>query len=261
MNLLIADDEIVAIQGILDSVDLKAIGFDQIFIANSYAQAMGIFLNYDVDVLLCDIEMPFGNGLDLVKWVNAHKPGVAKIFLSCHDKFDYARQAISLECLDYILKPATPDILTNVLTLAIQKVEADKEKKRYLDYGRVYLDALSQQGQKSMPESMIDKVEMYINSNLAKPLTVDALASMFCLSPDHLTRLFRKKHGKTIIHYITEKRLQLAVELLRQGGLPLNVISATVGYRDYSYFARIFKKRFGITPGEFQQREQGAVYE
>lgn len=259
MTLLIVDDEIVAIQGILDSVDLKAIGFDQILVANSYAQAMNIFLNYDVDVLLCDIEMPFGSGLDLAKWVNTHKPDVVKIFLSCHDKFDYAKQAISLECLDYILKPATPDVLTNVLTQAIQKIEADQEKKRYLDYGKIYLDTLSQQGQGSTSESMIDKVEMYINSNLAKPLTVDGLASMFYVSPDHLTRLFRKKHGKTIINYITEKRLQLALELLRQGRLPLNVVSATVGYMDYSYFARIFKKRFGMTPGEFQQRGKGAA--
>ncbi|OYO41027.1 hypothetical protein CG709_21350, partial [Lachnotalea glycerini] len=64
MNLLIVDDEIYAIQGILDSVNWDRLDFDNIFTANSYSQALNIFQNEKVAILVCDIEMPYGTGLD-----------------------------------------------------------------------------------------------------------------------------------------------------------------------------------------------------
>ena len=72
MNLLIVDDEMFAIQGILDDVPWEQLKFDNIYTANSYAQAVNIFRSHKVDILLCDIEMPMGNGLDLVQWVRGH---------------------------------------------------------------------------------------------------------------------------------------------------------------------------------------------
>ena len=70
MNLLIVDDEIFVIQGLLDSVNWEQLGLDKIFIANNFAQAVNIFMQNEINILLSDIEMPFGSGIDLVEWVN-----------------------------------------------------------------------------------------------------------------------------------------------------------------------------------------------
>lgn len=66
MNLLIVDDEVLAIQGLVDDMDWKKLDFDEVFTANSYAQAVNIMNKQEIDVLLCDIEMPLRSGVELV---------------------------------------------------------------------------------------------------------------------------------------------------------------------------------------------------
>ena len=67
MNLLIVDDEVLAIQGLVDDMDWKNLDFDEVFTANSYAQAVNIMNKQEIDVLLCDIEMPLRSGVELVR--------------------------------------------------------------------------------------------------------------------------------------------------------------------------------------------------
>ena len=68
MKLLIVDDEVFAVKGILDSVDWTILKFEEVLTANSYSQAVNIMSQNTIEVLLCDIEMPMGSGLDLVEW-------------------------------------------------------------------------------------------------------------------------------------------------------------------------------------------------
>lgn len=253
MNLLIVDDEIIAIQGIVDGLDWETLKFDKVLTACSYTQAMNILLNDSVDVLLCDVEMPNGSGLDLVEWVQKKYPEVIKIFLSCHDEFDYARQAVRLECMEYILKPATTEILMDVLGRAIEKRNDNQRKRRYQEFGRVYIQSIQNGQMVGDIKDPVAKVEAYINENLTRQISVEELAKLVYISPDHLTRMFRKKYGKTIVNYIIDQRMILAKELIREGKMSMNTVSAAVGYMDYSYFNRLFKKKFGITPKEYQQ--------
>ena len=83
------------------------------------------------------------------------------------------------------------------------------------------------------------------------------LAALVYVNPEHLSRLFKKKHHKTLIEYITSERMQLAAAMLRESRMTVSAVSAKVGYPNYSYFTRIFKKYFGVTPREYQQGEEG----
>ena len=123
MKLLIVDDEMFAVQGIMDGVNWEELSFDAVLKAYSYAQAIEAFQGSFIDVLLCDIEMPDGSGLELVNYVNQHSPGTQCVILSCHDEFDFARQAVSLNCLDYVLKPVRYDVLTGILKNAATAAE------------------------------------------------------------------------------------------------------------------------------------------
>ena len=80
MNLLIVDDEILAIQGLVDDMDWKKLDFDEVFTANSYAQAVNIMNKQEIDVLLCDIEMPLRSGVELVRWAKERNPELECIF-------------------------------------------------------------------------------------------------------------------------------------------------------------------------------------
>lgn len=253
MKLLIVDDEYIAVEGVMNGVNWDALGFEQVFQAYSYSEAVEILQKTYVEVLVCDIEMPDGTGLELVEWVNAHSPGTQCIIMSCHDEFDYARQALSLRCLDYVLKPVRYPTLTAILKKAMETVEERRHRERMQNFGQQYIEMVS--GKKSDDyEDAVEKVEHYIREHLAEELSVRNLADMVYIGADHLTRSFKKRYGKTVTDYILEQRMNLAGELLKDPRLTITMVSDAVGFGNYSYFTEQFKRTYGKTPREYRKQ-------
>ncbi len=94
-------------------------------------------------------------------------------------------------------------------------------------------------------------VEMihYINENLAKDLSIEALAGRFYLSKYHMMRKFKEETGYSMHQYILEKRILAARKKLLQG-TPATIASVECGFRDYSTFSRAYKKQLGYLPSE-----------
>lgn len=67
-NILIVDDERYAIEGIVRGIEWKEIGITGVYEAQCATEAMDIINMHDIDVIICDIEMPGTNGLELIKW-------------------------------------------------------------------------------------------------------------------------------------------------------------------------------------------------
>ncbi len=253
MRLLIVDDEYYAVEGVLEGVNWEVLSFDEVLSAYSYAQAVEILEKTEVDILLCDIEMPDESGLDLVEWVNSHSPDTECIILSCHDEFDFARQAVELKCLSYVLKPVRYDKLTSILGNAITEVQKNKHQSVMENYGQIYLDQLAKKNNKDYID-VAQTIADYIDTNLDSDLSVRELATRVYVSPDHLTRTFKKKFGKTVTDYILDKRMTLAGELLKREDLTVTMVSDSVGFGNYSFFTEQFKKVYGMTPREYQKR-------
>lgn len=253
MKLLIVDDEYFAVQGVLDGVNWDVLHFDEVLTAYSYAQAVELLEKGFVEIVLCDIEMPDESGLDLVAWVNENSPKTECIILSCHDEFDFARQAIGLKCMDYVLKPVRYEKLTEILAYAKAEVEKNLRQSMMENYGQIYLDQVA--GKKNKDYVDVGKsIAEYIDSHLESDLSVRELANMVYVSPDHLTRTFKKKYGKTVSDYILEKRMDLAGVLLRREDLTITMVSDSVGFGNYSFFTEQFKKVYGMTPREYQKK-------
>lgn len=122
MKLLIVDDEQSAIDAVLTGVDWKKLKFSDIYTASDKKEAIRIIEQKPVDILLCDIEMPQGSGLELLEWINANHRGICCIFMTCHADFSYAQRALHLGSFEYILKPLDFENLENVLSNAITRV-------------------------------------------------------------------------------------------------------------------------------------------
>lgn len=256
MNLLIVDDEIFSVQGILDSVDWTKVKFDKVLTANNFSQAMNIFLQEKIDILLCDIEMPFGNGIQLVDWVKEHYQNVECIFLTCHGEFSFASTAIKLQCFDYILKPVPTDVLENTLLRAQKKIEQEKLKQNYLEYGKMYVNQMKESTEKEQSTDVVSKVKSYIKEHIAESLNVEMLARLVNLSADYLTKVFKRECKITLNDYIIQQRMFLAKELLITTDMSVNRVSDKIGYSNYSYFSKAFKKYYGISPREMQQKNK-----
>ncbi len=121
MTLLIVDDEYYSVDGIYQKVMGANMGFAKILKAYSLAQAQACFLAEPIDVMISDIEMPKGSGLELVGWVREQAFPTVCVFLTAFAKFGYASTAIKLESFDYLLKPVEEDQLLRCVEKAKEK--------------------------------------------------------------------------------------------------------------------------------------------
>ena len=105
MKLLLVDDEEYVIESIKRNLDLTETGVSEVYTAFSVQQAKNIMGMVDIDIVISDIVMPGGTGFDFVEWVRKEELKVQVIFLTSYAEFDYARRAIQLNSVDYLLKP------------------------------------------------------------------------------------------------------------------------------------------------------------
>lgn len=98
---------------------------------------------------------------------------------------------------------------------------------------------------------LLDKVTSYIESHYAERITVSDLSRKFYVSDSSISHLFKEKMGISLYHYVTQRRLISAKNLIFKG-LPLEQVATRVGFSDYSTFYRAFKQEFGISPRQYK---------
>ncbi len=146
MNLLLVDDEYYSVEGLRSSIEAMQTGIEHIYCAYNMSQAQEIFQSHPIDIMISDIEMPKGSGLDLLKWVREHGYDTVTVFLTSYANFNYASNAIKLQSIDYLLKPIDHKQLQECMELAINQVrqlEAQasyKEKSKYWDNSKKKLE-------------------------------------------------------------------------------------------------------------------------
>lgn len=99
----------------------------------------------------------------------------------------------------------------------------------------------------------IDRAVDYMHRTFGEKLTVDTIAKEVCLSPSHLSHLFKESVGKTVMGYLTEVRLQTARRLLLLKRESISEIAFTCGFSSPSHLSQSFKNHYGMTPREVQK--------
>lgn len=131
MNILIVDDENYVIDSIKKNICWDRFPVTNIYTANSMQQAQTIVEMIPIRIIISDIIMPQGTGLDFVNWVREQAYPIQVIFLTSYAEFEFVKKAIALESVDYLLKPIDFIKLSDVLVKAVEKCEMQQKFKEY----------------------------------------------------------------------------------------------------------------------------------
>jgi AraC-like DNA-binding protein len=101
---------------------------------------------------------------------------------------------------------------------------------------------------------VIHEAMRYIRTHVSRPLSVDAVARRFAMSPSHFAHRFRAVAGVSPMRYQKHTRLTEARAAMVAGDLRVHEIAARVGYESASHFTRDFKAQFGETPAAYARR-------
>lgn len=106
------------------------------------------------------------------------------------------------------------------------------------------------------PESFL-AVMNYLNAHYEQAVSLKRVSEELHLNASYISQLIKSETGLNYTQYITELRIKKAKELLTTTKLSLAEISEAVGFNDYFYFIKKFKREVGVTPGKYLQHEKG----
>ena len=109
---------------------------------------------------------------------------------------------------------------------------------------------------KPAKKQLLDRIDKYIDEHLSDKITVEVLCNEFSISRTRLYELMGKQISGGIAAFIRQKRLVAAKDLLKNTDMPIADVAYATGFDDYSYFLRVFKKRYNISPRKM--RNSGA---
>ena len=282
-RVLIADDEMIERTVLFRTLDKNLKGQCQIFQAENGRETLEIYEREQIQILILDIEMPGINGIEAER-IRQKDKECSIIFLTAFDEFSYAKKAITVRALDYLLKPYDEQELMLVMDEAMSQADAHAKRKQELwerekkdgtsllaadwsqggeDLAQQPLSGqqadLGRQDQETWEESgnvRMDKVtEMifrYIQENYKYDISMQELAKAMNYSEAYFCKLFKQCFSKNFTSYLTEYRVKEAKRMLEQPTVNVKDVGKAVGYMDSNYFARVFKRITGQTPTEYR---------
>ena len=128
MKLLVCDDDISTIDVIQSQLDCAKLGISKIFRAYNGVMAKEIIDREEPDLILCDIEMPLSDGIDVLKYAYEKDPDIEFSFLTCYESFEYARIAIQYGATRYLTKPFDME----EVRITIQEMIANVSRKKLI---------------------------------------------------------------------------------------------------------------------------------
>ena len=142
-TVLLVDDEEEVIQVIMKKINWEGLGFSVIGYANNGVKALEMVEEFQPDVVMTDIKMPYMDGMELSGRIKTEFPATKILLFTGYDEFEYAKEAVHLEVEEYILKPVNSIELTHVLTQVKIKLDQEiSEKRNVATLEKHYMESL-----------------------------------------------------------------------------------------------------------------------
>lgn len=271
-RILIAEDELIERMVLKKTLEKRLGSQCEVLEAENGTQALEIFRSTEIHIVILDIEMPGMKGIQVAEIMRKEKQGFCIIFLTAYDKFEYAKKAIAVRAMDYLLKPYSDKELLSVVEEAIrlsekyEKIHIETEsgtKEKEVDYSLMeeYSQICTEEKEvEEEPEEiplnrlnvLVTMIEEYIKKNFMHDISMQDAARAINYSDAYFCKMFKQQYGVNFTTYLAEYRMEEAKRLLRQPTESVKDVGIRVGYPDSNYFARVFRRMQGVSPSEYR---------
>ena len=144
-------------------------------------------------------------------------------------------------------------------------VQMEKLKIKYLLYNNkhdaynevikmvdIVFDKMNVKGKLS--DGGMKSVVDYIERNLKRGISLEDVANHVNISTYYLSKIFKKEMGVNFITYVTDRKMDMAKEMLVNTDIPVLNIALDLAYNEANYFSKAFKKKTGLTPSEYREK-------
>jgi len=253
-RILIADDEPIErkimSKILLDNFCEKEI---ECIEAENGQQVLEIFHKMEIEIAFLDIEMPGMNGLEAAVQIRKLNSKCKIIFLTAFDEFDYAKKAISVHAMEYILKPTSEEEVVAVVHDAIINIRKEDRTKYMSLYNREELteNSVEKLGNIRM-ESVQKEMVHFIHEHYREGISLADAAEHMNYSNVYFCKLFKHCFHKNFTTFLTEYRVEKAKDLLIDMTINVKDVGSKIGYPDSNYFTKVFRRVEGMTPSEYR---------
>jgi two-component system, response regulator YesN len=109
------------------------------------------------------------------------------------------------------------------------------------------------QSQKQSDQTAVERAKGFIQNHLQDSITIEQVAGHVYMNPTYFCAYFKRHTNETVLHYVTNQRLELAKQLLENTEAKVVEVAEAVGYQDQKYFTKLFKKHTGFSPSEYRR--------
>ncbi|MCM3783327.1 helix-turn-helix domain-containing protein [Neobacillus mesonae] len=235
MKALIVDDEVRVRKAVRLLVDWDKHGIHKVLEASGGDAAAAMIQEEQPALVIMDMMMGAGHGLDLMAWVSEHTEHVKFIVVSGHNDFDYVRNTVRHGGIDYILKPIDPEAINLAVTKAMSEWQQEEEDKRAQQQQSIQLNEFKPVYGEKLLSSLIDD-PLAANAALKKlhsesviPVNIST-AQLLLLKTDCSDDMLLKRFGNNmeLLHFaiinIANECLQGKGTAFRYWGSPHQIV-------------------------------------
>ena len=286
-TILIADDEVIERTVLQKKL---AAGFGdtcEIHTARNGREVLRLYEELHPQILILDIEMPGVTGLEAAEKIRQQDRDCTIIFLTAFDEFAYAKKAIAVHALDYLLKPCADEELVAAVEEAMHLVaqrqhvdaligasgqSADTEKTEIPARGggssgsgysapgsaavtdKAAGDTAARRSAGSDAQGIQETIRRYISENYMNDIALQDVSDELGYSEVYFCKIFKQYFGQSFVSYLTAYRIAKACDMLSDGAASIREVSRNVGYEDANYFAKVFRRVTGKSPSDFRAK-------